>query len=473
MSEDFSDTPAKAGKTEPARATRYDENVPAFRELTPGVSLPPKPPTGIGQLVMWLVICGFGLFGGLVFWAFQAEVTSAVVAPGQFSVDGKRLNVQHLEGGIVREILVKEGEEVAAGQVVATLETSQTDITLSILKNQLAGQLVQETRLVAELTRSGPPQLTPELQELVADAPELASLFEVQSELYLNNVNLFEGQIRILEERVAQLKDRRDGRNLQLEAMNKQVSLLREEIRDQEALFEKGLVPKARLTQGKMQEANLTGTLGYMTSDRDHYDQRISEVQETILQTERDRQRDLVAAMRLVQEDSLQIRQRIAAFEDIRSRLMIRAPDSGRVVGLAINTIGQVLEPGAQVMELVPSETELVLATRVSPNDIDEVFPGSTARVQLTAYSFRTTPPVTGTVSLVGADSLVDQTTGLPYFEVRISISDEDLEALPNVRALPGMPGQAMIETGRHTLATYLLDPILTGMSMAMREGSS
>lgn len=473
MTDPFSDFPAKPGETHPARASRNPAGSPVMRDVMPGVALPAKPPMGIRQLVLWLVVCGFGLFGGLVFWAFQAEVTSAVVAPGQFSVDGKRLNVQHLEGGIVRDILVKEGERVLAGQVVARLDGSQTDITLSILKSQLAGQLVQEARLAAELSRSGPPEKTPELQALFADAPELAGLFDVQIELYENNMNLFEGQIRILNERVAQLRDRRDGRNQQLEAMDRQVSLLREEIRNQETLYEKGLVPKARLTQGKMQEANLTGTLGYMTSDRDHYDQRISEVQETILQTERDRQRNLVAAMRLVQEDSLQLRQQIAAFEDIRSRLQIRAPEAGRVVALSINTIGQVLEPGANVLELVPSETDLVLATRVSPSDIDEVFPGSTARVQLTAYSFRTTPPVNGEVTLVGADSLLDQATGQPYFEVRISISEAELAALPNVRALPGMPGQAMIETGRHSLANYLLDPILTGMSMAMREGRS
>ncbi|WP_417585526.1 HlyD family type I secretion periplasmic adaptor subunit [Pelagibacterium sp.] len=450
-----------------------DSGLGGFQDLMPGVVLPATPPTRVRQLILWLFFCGFGLFGGLVFWAATAELTGAVVAPGLFSVEGKRLSVQHLEGGIVREIRVSEGETVAKDQVIAVLDGQRTEAALSILRNQLAAQLVQQARLSAELADAEQVSMTPEIQQLFAKDPALSTLFQVQEDVFRNNRNLHKGQLSILGDRIAQLDEQAVGRESRLEGLNRQLSLVQDELTDLDQLFAKGLVPKTRLTQRQMHESSLTGAIGGLEADRDNFTQRISEIRETILQVERDRQRRITFETQEVQERIFDLRQQMSTYVETRRRQTIRAPEAGRIVGLSINTIGQVLEPGQKVLELVPQDAHLVLTTRVASKDIDEVRAGGTAKVQLTAYSFRTTPPVDGEVVLISADALVDAATGRPYYEVLIRIPEAEFARLPNVKTLPGMPGQAMIETSRQTLATYLLDPVLSSMSQALKEGSS
>jgi epimerase transport system membrane fusion protein len=214
------------------------------------------------------------------------------------------------------------------------------------------------------------------------------------------------------------------------------------------------------------------GTLGALESDRENIQIRIAEMEERILQVHRDTVNRISGETQMVQERILDLRQRLDAADDVIERQIIRAPRAGRVVELAINTLGQVINPGQNILELVPSGSDLILETRVSPTDIDEVVPGGSARVQLSAYSFRSTPPVSGTVTMVGADSIADETSDAPYYRVHIRIAPEELAALPNVKTLPGMPAQAMIETGRQTLADYLLSPVLRSMSNALREGN-
>ena len=191
------------------------------------------------------------------------------------------------------------------------------------------------------------------------------------------------------------------------------------------------------------------------------------------LQAGRDRAARIASESQEVQEQILDLRQRLDAALDVAERQTIRAPRGGRVVGLSINTLGQVVEPGQTLLELMPEDAGLLVETRVAVADIDEVAEGSQARVQLTAYSFRSTPPVRGEVVMVAAGSSTDQTTGQAYYPVHIRIDEAELAALPNVKALPGMPAQAMIETGRQTLADYLISPVLQSMSGALKEGSS
>ncbi|OED46613.1 type I secretion membrane fusion protein [Rhodobacteraceae bacterium (ex Bugula neritina AB1)] len=420
-----------------------------FRDLMPAggsldVALPKHPPTRVRQLVMWLLVCGFGLFGGLVFWSTQAELTSAVVAPGAFNVVGDRLAVQHFEGGILRELNVTEGDRVAEGQVIARLDNRRVQAQLAILNSQLASQLAQQARLV-----------------------------EVQRDLLRSNRALYQGQMDILRTRVSQLKDQLAGRDARIQATEEQLALVQEELDDLTQLFEKGLVPKTRISQRQIQQSGLLGTLGTLESDRGNILERIGEMEERRLQTGRDRIAQIAAQSQAVQERLLDLRQRLGATQDVADRQIIRAPQNGRVVGLSINTLGQVIEPGQTLLELMPEDAGLLVETRVPVGDIDEVAEGSLARVQLTAYSFRSTPPVQGEVVMVAAGSSTDRATGQSYYPVHIRIRHEDLAALPNVKTLPGMPAQAMIETGRQTLANYLISPVLASMSQALKEGSS
>ncbi|WP_035919664.1 HlyD family type I secretion periplasmic adaptor subunit [Leisingera aquimarina] len=448
-----------------------------FRDLMPAgssqdVPLPQRPPTRVRRLVLWMVVCGFGLFGGLVVWAAKAELTSAVVASGAFNVAGDRLAVQHLEGGILRELNVAEGTRVAKGQVVARLDGRRIRAQLAILNGQLASILAQQARLQAERAGSDVLQPGPELARLTAQTPELAQLVALQQDLLISNRALYQGQMDILEGRVSQLEDQLGGRDARIRATEEQLALVQGELADLTALFEKGLVPKTRIGQRQMQQSGLLGTLGALESDRGNVLERIGETEERRLQAGRDRAARLAAQSQDVQEQLLDLRQRLDAARDVAERQIIRAPRGGRVVGLSINTLGQVVDPGQTILELMPEDAGLLVETRVAVADIDEVSMGSQARVQLTAYSFRSTPPVSGEVVMVAAGSSTDRATGESYYPVHIRIKDADLAALPNVKALPGMPAQAMIETGRQTLADYLISPVLSSMSQALKEGS-
>ncbi|UWQ81941.1 HlyD family type I secretion periplasmic adaptor subunit (plasmid) [Leisingera sp. S132] len=462
---------------EAARAAVQSAAPGGFRDQMPAlagqdVPLPKRPPTRVRQLVLWMVVCGFGLFGGLVFWATQAELTSAVVAPGEFNVAGDRLAVQHLEGGILRELNVTEGQQVSAGAVIARLDGRRVQAQLAILNGQLASLLAQQARLQAELADSGTLQPGAELQALTARAPDLAQLVAVQHDLLASNRALYEGQMEIIRTRISQLGDQLEGRDARIQATEEQLALVQAELADLSGLYEKGLVPKARISDRQMQQSGLLGTLGALESDRGNVLERIGEMKERQLQAGRDQAARIAAESQEVQEQILDLRQRLDAIGDVAERLTIHAPQDGRVVGLAINTLGQVVEPGQTILELMPAGTGLLVETKVAVADIDEVAMGSQARVQLTAYSFRSTPPVRGEVVMVAAGSTTDTAGGQPYYPVHIRIDEAELAALPNVRALPGMPAQAMIETGRQTLADYLISPVLQSMSGALKEGS-
>ncbi|MFY0312872.1 HlyD family type I secretion periplasmic adaptor subunit [Leisingera sp. D0M16] len=462
----------------PVRSRAPEGVQSGFRDLMPAgsgqdIPLPKRPPTRVRQLVLWIAVCGFGLFGGLVFWATKAELTSAVVAAGEFNVAGDRLAVQHYEGGILRELNVAEGGRVREGQVIARLDGRRVQAQIAILNGQLASALAQQTRLEAELQEADRLQPGPELARLIAQAPELSQLVAVQQDLLSSNRALYLGQMEILRGRISQLNDQLKGRDARIRATEEQLALVQGELADLTGLFEKGLVPKTRISQRQMQQSDLLGTLGAMESDRGNVLEQIGEMEERLLQTGRDRVARIAAQSQQVQEQILDLRQRLDATLDIAERQTILAPRDGRVVGLSINTLGQVVDPGQTILELMPEDAGLLVETRVAVEDIDEVSMGSQARVQLTAYSFRSTPPVQGEVVMVAAGSSTDRATGQSYYPVHIRIREAELAALPNVKALPGMPAQAMIETGRQTLANYLISPVLASMSQAMKEGDS
>lgn len=361
---------------------------------------------------------------------------------------------------------------VAEGDVIAVLDGRRMRASRAILTSQMASLLAQQARLQAELAEADQIEVPAELDQLIAEDPQLVSLFEVQRDVFTSNRALYEGQVQILRDRISQLGKQLNGRQARITAIEDQLTLIKGEVADLHKLYEKGLVPKTRLSDRQLQHTGLMGTFGALESDSENLQERIAETEERILQVHRDTVNRISSETQLVQERILDLRQRLDAAEDVLERQTILAPRAGRVVELSINTLGQVLNPGQNVLELVPSGSDLIVETRVSPTDIDEVVTGGQARVQLTAYSFRSTPPVRGEVVMVAADSIADLNSGIPYYRVHIRIPPEELAALPNVKTLPGMPAQAMIETGRQTLADYLLSPVLRSMSNALREGN-
>ncbi len=441
-----------------------------FADRMPDVKLPKAPPTGVRKLVIWLLVLGIGVFGGLGSWAAIAPMKSAIVATGAFRVVGDRLAVQHYEGGIVREIAVKEGELVEEGAVIVRLDETRANAQISILGSQLASALAREARLAAEQREADSIEVPEELAALVAEDPDLAHLLEAQRDVFDSNRDMIDGQVTILRGRIEQLLEDLEGNEARRTSLDDQLALVRDEIEGLQPLYEQGLVTKSRLVSRQQDEAAILGDLGTVSSDRNMTLQQVTEIQERILQIRRNRLLEINDQRQEVQADILDLRQRLAATREVRERLTIRAPRTGRVVNLAINTIGGVVDPSQKILEIVPSNADFVVETKVRPGDIDDVTPGGAARVRLTAYSFRSTPPVPGEVVHVSADSLIDRATGEPYFQVDVKVSPDALAELPHIQTLPGMPAEVMIETGEQTLADYILNPVMGGMEKALIE---
>jgi epimerase transport system membrane fusion protein len=430
----------------------------------------PRPPTNFWPLVIGL-IGATGLFwGGLVAWAAVTPISGAVIAPGSFKVEGNLPVVQHLEGGLVRKILVQEGERVEAGQVLVELADTLPVAQDRILANQLVNALAQDRRLSAEFLGDGEMILTPELEILVASDPSFADSVQTQLELFESNNAMWEGQFAILSDRYAEQENQQEGMKARLGALHKRLALVQEELVDLQGLFASGLVTKSRLLARQDAEVALIGDVDYVSSQFDGLAERMSETRERMLQLRRDRARTLSEQRQQVKSQLFDIRQRIMANEDVKQRLLVRAPVAGRVVDLGLTAPGEVISNGQDLLKIVPETASYVVEGQIRPEDVDQVHEGQPARVRLTAYNFRTTPPVEGVISHVSADSFTDTRTGANFFKVNVRLSAEALRNQPDVEIAPGMPAQVMIATGEQTVANYFLSPILGGLETAMRE---
>ncbi|MFX0543661.1 HlyD family type I secretion periplasmic adaptor subunit [Roseovarius sp. S4756] len=445
----------------------------AFSNRMPNLKLPKAPPTRVRHLILVLFLLGFGLVGGVGSWAALAPMTSAVVAMGSFKVDGDTLVVQHFEGGIVRDLRVREGDRVEKGDVLIALDGTRSEAQIGILTGQLASALAQDQRLAAEYKNAKTFEPEGELRALIAADPSLGVVEENQRDIFDSNIEMNEGQISILKERLGQLDEQIVGLTSRHDALVKQQALIEEDVRDLKQLFDQGLTTKSRFTRRRQDEIAVFGDIGKTEADLMDLRQRRSEVEQRILQVRRDQLLEIAANRQSVQDRLFDIRQRMSAMKDVQERLAITAPASGQVLGLNINTLGEVIEPGQVLLEIVPEDVEYVIEAQVRPADVDEVVLGQTARVRLTAYSFRTTAPVTGEVVYVSGDSFTDANTSAQFYRVDIKVPDSEFAALPGVHVQPGMPAQVMLETGEQTLVDYMLNPVLGGLETGLTEGGN
>lgn len=430
-----------------------------------------SPPTAIGTMIFTLVVMGFGLFGGLGWWASVAEIQGAVVANGTFEVEGDLQIVDHLEGGVIDEIYVQEGDLVAAGDALVQIDPSRIMAQVGILENQLANALARQARLRAEAAGTETIDFGDELAALVAANPSFQSMLDAQQELFASISGNDAGEILIFDERIGQLNEQLVGIEEQKAALEAQLALIRDDLDVQLSLQEQGLTLASRVIARQEDEVLITGRLTQTSSDRQSVLQQIAEVRQRSLQVKRQRTTSIAQDQQLVTELIYDLHQRLAATERVLDRLTIRAPMGGTVVGFEENTIGSSIAAGEEVMRIVPSDKGFVVEAQISTSDIDEVAAGSDVRVRLSAYSFRKTPPVSGIVSYVSGDSFFNANTESSFYRISVEIPEAEFANLPDVHALPGMPVQVMIATEEQTVLNYLLDPVLGGLETAMVEG--
>lgn len=442
-------------------------NLPLMPERGPVIDLPTAPTDFARPARIGLTVIGVAL-GGFALWAATAPLDSAVVTQGVVTVESKRKVVQHREGGIVGEILVKEGDSVAAGTVLARLSDANALTAMTTLAAQLDAKLAEQARLVAE--RDGAPTVTfpADLLSRRHD-PKVAELLAREQDRFDQRAATLNGQKNILEARIAQLESTRNGRTMLEQSKRDQLALLEQEIEGLRQLEAKGFYPTNKL---RAQERELARMQGEMLSDgagATSTDKEIGETRLQILQAEQKFRDELAADLTRVENEINEMGAKLVAARDAVERLQVVAPVAGVVQNIKVAGRGAVVAAGGELMELVPGGDRLIVETHVNSRDIDRVHSGQDARLRFTAFGAKTTPVIAGEVAVVAADASKDEQTRQSYYTARVEVPQEQVALLP--RALKaGMPVEVMLEGGSRTPLEYFIKPLTDSFARAMTE---
>lgn len=415
------------------------------------------------RLGLWILLLGFG---GFLAWSSLVHISSGAIAPGMVAVASQKKSIQHLEGGIVKQINTKEGARVRAGDVLVVLDDTQFRAQVDLLKGQLDAALAERARLLAERDNSGRPSIA--LTEPHA-APSAATAFADQRRLFQRRQHTQKARIAILEQKIAQLDQQRTALKAQAAARDKQKRLLEEELRNLAEPFRKGYVTRARILALETEVSRLLGEHDAFIASMARIDEEISETKLQIVASQSVFQEDASLKLRETEEKIGDLRQRLAAAIDRQSRTIIRAPTDGTVVGLQLYTVGGVVKPGETILEIIPSNDPLIIEAELDPQDIDTIRPGMTAQVRFPGLK-RILPTVGGKVIVVSADRMVDELHGRAYYRLRVDVPRQEFSKLDGVHMSPGMPAEVMVVTGERTVLTYLLQPLLDASGRMFRE---
>jgi HlyD family type I secretion membrane fusion protein len=430
---------------------------------------PERPRSDMRRIVVWgcvLLVMQFCVFG---VWATVVPLRSAVIAPGFIKVHSKRKAVQHLEGGIIKSILVRENDQVKAGQLVAKLDTTQIDATLGSLETKLFADLAMEARLAAEQIRAKAISFP---DELLRNATKPSARIAVQSQEaeFSARLSAIDGERKVIDQQVRQLGETIRGLESNTSGLNQQLAYLKEEIADTNLLFEKGLARKPRLLALKRTEAEASAQVARNGASVAEAQGKIAELESRRKQLDLNQGQDIAKQRHTINEEIGDLKHRIAGLRDQLTRSELRAPESGRVVGLNTRDLSAVLAPRETLLEIVPLEDKLVIEATLRPTDREEVFLGQAARVRVHALNTRRRPMLEGRIVNVAADVLTDPKSGVVSYKTEV-----ELESKPDANAylstlLPGMPVDVFVETGERTFAEYLLQPMMLRIHRAFRE---
>jgi HlyD family secretion protein len=437
-------------------ADATDDRLSVWRSM--GITTPIALGAGIVALF-------FGVFGA---WATFAPLESAAVARGVISVETQRKTIQHLEGGIVGEIRVRDGDEVVADQVLVVLDDTQARATLELLQGRYRATQGLEARLMAE--RDGLASIVfPAVLETSSE-PAVTELKRAQVNIFNGRRQSVAGQTAIMEQRIAQIQEEIRGLQGQTAAQAEQLALVNDEIASNQKLVDEGLAGKTRLRELQRELAEVTGLHSQNVAAIARAQQNIEEARLQIVELSTDFVNEAVQGLGVAQAELLDLTEQVRAAQDVLQRTVIRAPMAGTIVDLQVHTVGGVVTPGQALLDVVPKGDQLVVEAFVDPNDIDVVQVGLPAQVRLTALTQRNLAPLEGRVTRVSADRLIDQRTGAAYFLARVELVADGARQLDGERLYPGMQAEVMIVTGARTTLDYLSRPIVESFNRAFRE---
>jgi HlyD family secretion protein len=435
--------------------------------------LMPQEPGSALESIRRYTIAGIVVVAVLTFgvgvWATTTEISGALIAPGTVVVDSNVKKVQHLSGGVVGELLVRDGDHVKGGDLLVRLDDTVTKANLAIVTKTLTELYARKARLSAERDGSDAIRFPDELTQQ-ANVPEIAQVLAAEDKLFDLRRSARAGQKSQLQERIKQANEEIVGFSAQKIAKDKEIDFINNELTGVRELFQKNLVPITRLSQLEREGTRLGGERGQLTASMAQAKGKIAELQLQIIQVDQDLSSEVAKEMREIDAKIGEFVERKVSAQDQLKRTDIRAPQNGTVFQSTVHTVGGVIPAGEPIMMIVPDADRLTVEAKVNPQDIDKVQFGQTAALRFSAFDMRTTPEIFGTVSQVSADISTDQRTNQSYYTIRVALPPEQIARLGAVKLVPGMPVEAFVKTGDRTVMSYLMKPLADQINRAFRE---
>lgn len=456
---------------------KFMNNIKPIKPDLPDQKVQTAVPHKVERQERWMHIGGILtlliLFGGLGLWAALAPLDSAAMGPGVVVLEDYRKAVQHLEGGIVHKVHVREGQMVRAGEILISLEDVQPRAQMELINSQLLMSLAREARLIAQ--RDGKSQVVYPAQLLsIKQDQRVTEAIRVQDQTFKVRKQGIEGGIKIYERQISQLRQKSAGLREQKSMRDKLATSFEKDRADFEALANEGYAERQRVREMERNLAQSEGQSGSLITDIAASELEISATEIKIIQLEQDFQREVAKELAEVQTELFGLREKMRGLTDTLQRTKITAPDAGMVLGLSVHTIGEVLRPGAHILDIVPANEQLIVEAHLSPQDVDQVRVGQMAEVRFTAFRQRDMPKVEGKLVTLSADRLMDQANeqSQPYYLGRVVITPkgiDDLAAL-KLELVPGMPAEILVKTGTRTFWHYLTAPISDLLVRSLKE---
>lgn len=419
-----------------------------------------------------LIVIGIAM-GFFIIWGSIAPLDRAVIAPGIIIVSTKTKTIQHLEGGLIEQILVKDGDTVEEGQPLIILSDVQDKARLQQIEIQLASLKALESRLITERDKK---------EEIDFSDPifqnsnmEIQNIIKNQYDQFKSRQAILENKKTIYLQKIQQYEEKIKGLEAQHKSIRTQLEISSDELENMRVLFSKGLINKARLNQLLRLREELEGKNGEIAAEIANAKGAISQTEIEILNLEDDWQKEITAELKDTQVHIATLKKEYESQKDIVERKTIRSPNSGIVSNIQVFSVGAVISSGMKIMDIVPQHDELIIEAKVMPKDIEGIKPGMPAKIQLSAFKSRLVPRLSGEVIYVSADSSV--TPAKPgeqpanYYTVRVQISQKELKRVRiDVELYPGMPAEVFIVKGTRTFLQYLLSPITESFYKAFKE---
>ncbi len=419
-----------------------------------------------GRVGMWALILGFG---GFLLWASLAPLDEGVPGQGMVAIDTKSKAVQHLTGGIIKEVLVKEGQEVSQGQLLIKLDEASARANFEAARQRYLGMRAMEGRLLAEQRGLGQISWHADLREALSD-PQIRQVALTQEQLFDSRRNSLRAELQSIEESIQGQVGMLQSYTTMLENRRHQLALISEELKNTSELVKEGYAPRNRQLELQRMVAEINSSIAELLGNTTRAERSVSELRQRAIMRQQEYRKDVETQLAEVGREVHADAEKLQAVKDDLGRVDIKSPAAGQVVGLAFQSVGGVIGPGQKLMDIVPTNQALLLEARVVPHLIDRVHADMAVDVRFSSFANSPQLVVPGKVASISGDLLTDSRTGASYYLARVAVTPEGLKKLGKRQMQPGMPVEVIFLTGERSMLTYLLHPLMRRLAASMKE---